>query len=191
MKADTVTKLYRAIVHGIPEESQGVINEALAYHRDGSLKRVVEDDGKPSETHYRVIETFPAIPGADADDALAKAFSLVELDLKTGRTHQIRVHMAHIGCPVAGDSLYGEILNPEQHELPPKADTTRENSEQEINYRDLPPRVSVDAPLIARQALHSYFTAFDHPVSGERIEVTAPLPEDMVQLLEKLRQRRA
>jgi 23S rRNA pseudouridine1911/1915/1917 synthase len=191
MKADTVTKLYRAIVHGIPEEPQGVINEALAYHRDGSLKRVVEDDGKPSETHYRVIETFPAVPGAEEDDALAQAFSLVELDLKTGRTHQIRVHMAHIGCPVAGDSLYGEILNPEQHELPPKAETTEESGEQEINYRDLPPRISVDAPLIGRQALHSYFTAFDHPVSGERIEVTAPLPDDMVQLLEQLRQRRA
>ena len=184
MKADTVTKLYRAIVHGIPEESQGIIDEALAYHRDGSLKRVVEDDGKPSETHYRVIESFPAIPGAGEDDALAQAFSLVELDLKTGRTHQIRVHMAHIGCAVVGDSLYGEIENPELHELPPAAE------DEEINYRDLPPRVSVDAALIGRQALHSYFTAFDHPVTGKRIEVTAPLPEDMAQLLEKLRQRR-
>ena len=99
--------------------------------------------------------------------------------------------MAHIGCPVAGDSLYGEILNPEQHELPAQTEAEKENGAPDINYRDLPPRISVDAPLIGRQALHSYFTAFDHPVSGKRIEVTAPLPEDMVQLLEQLRQRRA
>ncbi len=151
MKQGTVTKIYRAFVRGIPEKSHGIIDSPLAYNGDGSLKRVVSDEGKASETHYRVLETFPhpSFPGADP-----AGYAYVELDLKSGRTHQIRVHMSSIGHPVVGDSLYG-LEEPD---------------------------------LIQRQALHAYQSAFAHPATGQALDLIAPLPKDMEDLLTKLRQ---
>jgi 23S rRNA pseudouridine1911/1915/1917 synthase len=100
---------------------------------------MVRDDGKESVTCYEVIECF-------------RGYSLVELDLKTGRTHQIRVHMAYIQHPVVGDPLYGRR------------------------------RLKDDLGL-TRQFLHSYSLSLDHPVTGDRIELTDPLPSDLASAL--------
>ncbi|MCI5956823.1 MAG: RluA family pseudouridine synthase [Clostridiales bacterium] len=88
---------YLAVVEGAPPQSEGVIDLPIAKADEASVRRVVSADGKPARTRYRV-------------EARAKGRTLVRLRLDTGRTHQIRVHMAHLGCPVAGDFLYGSEL---------------------------------------------------------------------------------
>lgn len=95
MKADTIIKKYVAIVQGIPVDKQGTIDLPIGKAPTDDPRRGVVPDGYPSKTHYRVLESY------------AKGYSLVELRLETGRTHQIRVHMSHIGHPIAGDPLYG------------------------------------------------------------------------------------
>jgi len=90
-------RVYLAVVEGrLPAES-GVISAPIGKEQAASIRRIITDDGKPSVTHYQVLR----------EGALR---SLVRLELETGRTHQIRVHMAHMGCPVAGDFLYGTEL---------------------------------------------------------------------------------
>jgi 23S rRNA pseudouridine1911/1915/1917 synthase len=89
-----IEKTYRAILSGIPEPESGTINAPIGLREEGSPERCVRADGAPSITHYRVLER-------------CSGFAYVELNIETGRTHQIRVHMASIGCPVLGDSLYG------------------------------------------------------------------------------------
>ena len=107
-------------------------------HRSGLTAREVRPGGKPARTYYQVAEAW---------DSRA----LVELELATGRTHQIRVHMAHLGCPLTGDFLYGT-----------------ENKD-----------------LIRRPALHSARLALTHPVTGERLNFSIPLPADMAALIPK------
>ncbi len=141
MKKNQVEKTYLAIVHGIIAEESGTVDLPLGRLAEGDVRRAVRPDGSPSVTHYRVLERFAA------------GFTLLELKLETGRTHQIRVHLSHIGHPIAGDSLYGR---------------------EEPEY-------------IRRQALHAAELRFHHPVSGEWMQIRAPLPEDMQDLLEQLR----
>lgn len=95
MKAGKIKKEYRALVTGIPKEKSGVVNAPIRRVCEGEIKRGVFPDGKPAVTEYRVSE----IHGENA---------LCEINLLTGRTHQIRVHMAHIGHPLIGDFLYGD-----------------------------------------------------------------------------------
>ena len=154
MKRDSVEKIYRAIVCGAfpADVTEGTVDLPIGYDPEGGIGRVITKDGKPSVTHYRVLRT---IPSTDPNTG----WSLVELRLESGRTHQIRVHMAHIGHPVLGDPLYGEP----DPVLPGETE-----------------------PLIRRQALHAYSLSFDQPVTGERITCTAPLPEDMRNAWERL-----
>ena len=91
-------RIYLAITDGIPEPSAGTIDQPIAKVDEASIRRIVSPDGRPSVTHYQVLETY----GERA---------LVRLELETGRTHQIRVHMSSIGCPVFGDFLYGTESN--------------------------------------------------------------------------------
>lgn len=95
MRRNEVEKRYVAIVHGVFSEEKGTVDLPLGRLAEGDVRRAVVPDGSPSVTHYRVLERFPS------------GFSLLELKLETGRTHQIRVHMAHIGHPIVGDTLYG------------------------------------------------------------------------------------
>lgn len=93
MMAGSVKKVYRAFVHGRMPKEAGTIDLPIGLPSETSIQRVVMNKGKPSVTHYKVIEAY------------AQA-SLIELELETGRTHQIRVHLHHIGNPIIGDSLY-------------------------------------------------------------------------------------
>ncbi|NSJ91456.1 RluA family pseudouridine synthase [Coprococcus sp. MSK.21.13] len=95
MNKDSFKKFYLAVIHGILKEKEGTIDLPIYRPDDSSLKRVVDPKGQRSITHYKVIEEF-------------KDASLIELLLETGRTHQIRVHVEHLGHPIIGDSLYGE-----------------------------------------------------------------------------------
>ena len=129
-------RTYLAVCQGVPPEEEGVI-EAPIGRADGSvLRREVRPDGANAVTRYKVMSTN-------------KGRGLVRLELETGRTHQIRVHMAWLGCPLVGDFLYGVE----------------------------------DRTLIGRTALHSWQLSLTQPLTGERLELTAPVPEDMLNLL--------
>ena len=172
MKSDKVIKRYIAVVHGIIKEEKGTIDLPIGRRDPDDIQRCVMEDGYPSVTHYKVLERFYGGPaacsrgdagsaragnnGAEGDESVfapEKGFTLLELRLETGRTHQIRVHMSHTGHPIAGDTLYG-----------------REEPE-----------------LIARQALHAAYLTFPHPVTGAEVALEAELPDDIQELLEKLR----
>jgi 23S rRNA pseudouridine1911/1915/1917 synthase len=145
-KERTVEKIYHAVVQGHPDPLSGTIDAPIGRHPNHSWKFAVVPDGKPSVTHYETIEAFP---GA----------SLLEIHLETGRTHQIRVHMAALRHPLVGDPLYG-------------AD----------------PTVAAKVGLV-RQWLHAMELTFTHPVSGREVTFTSTYPEDLQQALEQLRER--
>ena len=105
MKRGSFKKIYEARVKGIPSPKEGEINAPIAREAEGSIKRVVSDDGKHALTRYRVIDT-------DGDGN-----ATVELEAVTGRTHQLRVHMAYVGHPLIGDFLYGERIEGETYRL--------------------------------------------------------------------------
>lgn len=107
MSADTIIKKYIAVVKGVIEVEVGTINLPIGKANEGDVKRTVYDEGMASITHYKVLERF------------TKGYTLIEVKLDTGRTHQIRVHMAYIGHPIVGDNLYGkeEVLLIERHAL--------------------------------------------------------------------------
>lgn len=139
----SVEKIYHAILSGVPHTQKGRIESSIGRHPVNRKKMaVLNAGGRPAVTLYEVKETFDQ-------------FSLVMLRLETGRTHQIRVHMASIRCPVAGDQVYGK------------------------KYKG--------SHIIARQMLHSSTLSFSHPISGERLTVTAPLWHDMEHFLNTLR----
>lgn len=138
LEEQTLEKYYEAVIEGHLETKEGLIEAPIARSPDSIIERMVAADGKPSLTQYKVLHDL-------ADD-----LSHVALALHTGRTHQIRVHMAHLGHPLAGDDLYGGTKK-----------------------------------FIARQALHCKKLVFDHPFSGERLEITAPLPHDMQALVNR------
>jgi RluA family pseudouridine synthase len=127
---------YRAICVGCPNPPKGAINGPIGRDETSTIRRMVRPDGAPAVSHYEVLKTVNGL-------------SLVKLLPETGRTHQLRVHMASIGFPLAGDWLYG-VEDPE---------------------------------LIPRPALHSYALTMTHPITGEVLRLTAPLPEDMARLV--------
>ena len=103
--AGQVKKEYQALVHGIFPEEEGLIDLPIAPPLPGQAKRRIAEDGAPSRTHYSVLRTFP---GIGSEGVAGGGYSLLRLRLETGRTHQIRVHLAHLGHPIAGDPLYGD-----------------------------------------------------------------------------------
>ena len=128
---------YLAICVGAPEPPQGTIALPIGRAPGSAIRRQIDSAGQSARTDYRLLR-------------VRSGLSLVALMPWTGRTHQIRVHMAAIGCPLAGDWLYG----------------------------------TEDRGLISRPALHAVRLAFTHPVTGEHLSFTAPLPGDMKLLLE-------
>ncbi len=173
MKADHIQKKYKAIVSGVIENDNGTIDAPLGRPDPNEVERwvlPVELGGYPSVTHYNVLERF-------------KNYSLVELQLETGRTHQIRVHLAYLGFPIVGDHLYcnGDPFEYRRiHGDPRPPLDGRPGPRMETN-----PEIVSD--LIGRQALHAYALTFIHPVSGKVIHLETPLPDDMERAIEKIR----
>jgi 23S rRNA pseudouridine1911/1915/1917 synthase len=149
-------RAYKAIVWGRPDPLNATIDAPLGRSRD-RLKRAVRNDNgedvRHAVTHYTVTERY-----GEASDATSMA-SLVECRLETGRTHQIRVHMAHIGHPLIGDRDYGMAFRTKSNKLPPE--------------------IARIIDRFPRQALHAWLLAFEHPATGEVMRFEAKLPEDM------------
>ena len=154
-------RAYLALVWGRPPRHKGTIAERLARSSANRQKIAVVrgEAGREAITHYALIRSFP--PASQRPVA-----SLVECRLETGRTHQIRVHMAHMGCPVLGDETYGAGFKSSTRRLAPPA---REALEK-----------------LGRQALHAAVLGFEHPVTGEKLRFKTPPPPGMRALLEAL-----
>ncbi|MFC7681140.1 RluA family pseudouridine synthase [Paenibacillus sp. GCM10028914] len=159
MIAGTVDKKYLAIVHGVPDPEEGSIDGPIDRDQEEPHRRIVTQDGYPSLTRYHVRESYN------------KKASLVELKLETGRTHQIRVHMTSIGCPLIGDKMY-------RHPIYESLSETESRAEFSSIF-------TLDES-INRQALHAELLTFEHPIVGERMTFRASIPEDMKLLLNRL-----
>jgi 23S rRNA pseudouridine1911/1915/1917 synthase len=155
---------YLALVWGVPARKKGVIDAPLARSSASRTRIAVSrsETARRAVTHYEVLETFE---GSDRRPLAA----LVELQLETGRTHQIRVHMAHIGHPVMGDPVYGAGFKTSAVRLDEAA------------------RVALER--LDRQALHAAKLTIEHPVTGESLVMESALPKDISELLEALRGR--
>jgi 23S rRNA pseudouridine1911/1915/1917 synthase len=158
---------YRAIVWGAPERVRGSIDAALARSAADRKKIAVvrSERGRRAVTHYQVLERFGAKAQGKAKGG--PVASLLRLELQTGRTHQVRVHLAHIGHPLLGDSAYGAHFKASARKLAPPAQAALEK--------------------LGRQALHAAELAFVHPVTGKRLAFESPLPPDMAKLAAALR----
>lgn len=137
MRDKRIDRRYVALAQGVFTAKQGTIDQPIAKDRHHSGKRRVAPGGDHAVTRYRVLRQM-------------KQAALVELELETGRTHQIRVHLSYLGHPLAGDTLYGG-----------------------------------SSRLFGRQALHGERLTFEHPVTGKTLEIHAPMPLDLQQLLDK------
>lgn len=157
-------RAYQAVVWGRPSGLRGTIDAPLGRSGSDRTKRAVKnelkDDAREAITHYEVMQRFQEKP-----DATSLA-ALIECRLETGRTHQIRVHMAHIGHPLIGDVDYAAGFKTKANLLPEPAKSV--------------------VSRFPRQALHAYLLAFEHPRTGEVMEFEADLPEDMQELIEAL-----
>ena len=152
-----VEKQYVAIVEGVPELDADVIDQPLGKDRHVREKYAVRRDGagRNASSHYEVVEAFDG-------------FSVVRVRPKTGRTHQIRIHMAHIGHRIVADRQYG--------------------SRDKVTLQEIARgRADHDEVLLARQALHAAGLTIRHPRTGEMLHFDAPLPDDMARLLAALR----
>jgi 23S rRNA pseudouridine1911/1915/1917 synthase len=153
----TVEKQYVAIVAGQPNLDRDVIDEPIGFHSHKREKMAIrrhDPASRHAHSFYEVVERFDS-------------FALVRISPKTGRTHQIRVHLASIGCPVLCDRLYG--------------------SRAQITRGELKREPDDGLVLLDRQALHAFRLSIDHPTSGQRMTFEAPMPADMTGLLDALR----
>ena len=151
LQSHSVVREYSAIVYG-HMISGGSVNDPIGRDPKDRIKQAVSSNGKDATTHYRVIDRF-------------KSHTHVKAILETGRTHQIRVHLSHIGYPLLGDSMYGGRVR-----FPKKASEILKESL--LGFK--------------RQALHSKKLTLNHPSTGELMSWKAPLPDDMLELLDIL-----
>ncbi len=143
LKTHEVARVYYALCEGNLREDSGTVDAPIARSRSDRKRMAVDPEGRPAVTHWRVLERFGEA-------------TFLRVELETGRTHQIRVHMAYIKHPLIGDEVYGRGKN---------------------------------SLGIEGQALHAGELRLTHPRTGEEMTFTAPLPEEMVSALEKLRRR--
>ena len=154
--AHDLDRRYQALIWGLPTNKAGIIDAALARHPVDRKRQAVQTRGRHAVTHYKTLRALPPFG------------CLVECKLETGRTHQIRAHMAYIGHGVIGDPLYGKPKRAGQ----------------------MPDKLTRDALSVLRsfprQALHAASLSFAHPVSGVQMELTSTLPADMTWLLTRI-----
>ena len=166
-----VAKEYLAIVYGVPQRDSDYIDRPIGFHpitREKMAIRSLEDGGKPAVTFYEVVERF-------------HGFALVRCKPQSGRTHQIRVHLTHIGHPIVADKAYSGRFRLFLSDLLGTGHDSARPS----------PALDPDTVLIDRQALHAHALRFTHPLTGNPISVSAPLPPDMARTLESLKKWRA
>ena len=162
MEQGTTEKKYLALVHGLFEETEGRIDAPIDKDPDHKARRMVREDGYPSVTLYKVLDCWN-VPDLGPDFApwqgakRIDGYSLVELTLLTGRTHQIRVHLTHLGHPIAGDELYGQLFGYE-----------------------------AGTDVLNRQALHAYSLRLKQPLTGESIHLQTPMPDDIQSCIERI-----
>ncbi len=144
----TVKRVYRALVEGLVQNDRGTISKPIGRHPTRRKEMAIVDDGRTAVTHFEVIERY-------------RNFTLLELRLETGRTHQIRVHMAHMGYPVVGDLVYN------------RKSTGSEKARNKLGLEG--------------HALHAARLSFVHPKTGISLEFSAPLPAGYQHLVDSLR----
>ncbi|NTV46269.1 MAG: RluA family pseudouridine synthase, partial [Chlorobiales bacterium] len=153
--------IYTALVWGTPKPASGTIKTNIGRSkRDRKVMAAYEfegKDGKPAITDYEVIEDY-------------HFFSLLDVRLHTGRTHQIRVHLQHIGHPIVGDEAYGG------------------NTVRKLGFPQSEAFVKNLLQIIPRQALHARYLGFVHPKTEQKVYFEAPLPEDMLKAIAKIKQ---
>jgi 23S rRNA pseudouridine1911/1915/1917 synthase len=155
---------YLALVWGVPERAHGAINQPLGRHPHIRNRMAVRPDGRQAITHWDVIEHFH---GSDRRPLA----SLLACTLETGRTHQIRVHLAAIGHPLMGDETYGAGFKTKANQLSSQAQAALQ--------------------ALGRQALHAYLLAFEHPDQRKLVELRSELPLPLARLRDSLRGEKA
>lgn len=161
MEHHSADKFYLALLDGVLHHEEGEIDKPIGEHYNIPGKMAISNSGKPSLTFYRAVERF-------------QRFTLVEAQIKTGRTHQIRVHFKSIGYPLAIDALYGRREQFLLSEVKGKKYKSGKFTEEE-------------RPLMERTSLHSSRLRLQHPVSGEMMEFKSELPKDFTAVLSQLR----
>ena len=146
-----VTREYQAVVYGVMTGG-GMVDQPIGRHPRDRIKMAVRENGRESVTHYRLLKRF-------------REHSHIKVQLETGRTHQIRVHMSYLHHPIVGDPVYAG-----RHRVPAGA------QQELLDYLQ----------AFKRQALHAWRLSFVHPGSGEDVTFEAPLPDDMQQLISLL-----
>lgn len=152
-----VEKIYKVLVEGVMYGEDGVIDSPIGKH-PSKPKMIITNKGKESLTHYKVVEKY-------------RDYTLLDADIKTGRTHQIRVHFKSIGFPLAIDSLYGRNDSFYLSKVKRKYKTGKNEEER---------------PLMSRTSLHAHRLVLDHPISGERLTYVSELPKDFNAVVKQL-----
>jgi 23S rRNA pseudouridine1911/1915/1917 synthase len=173
-------RAYLALVWGVPDRPQGIIDRPIDRHPKSRERMAIREGGRDAVTHWQVLERYAGGAGAQKDkSAMAgrkgrasgqgtgrpggePVASLLLCRLETGRTHQIRVHLASIGHPILGDEVYGSGFRTKAALLPPAAQTA--------------------LTALGRQALHAHMLAVKHPSSGEFLQFRSELPPDLARL---------
>ncbi len=167
-----IQKEYFAIVLGTINADREIVDMPIGHHPKYRVKMAIapnDPEAKPAQTYFETLERF-------------RGFSTVRCLPKTGRTHQIRLHLAHLGCPILCDKLYGGRSTITFDEIAGKHDRSPQAREDETTE---------PIPALARQALHARKITFEHPTTGETLEIEAPIPHDLQQTLDALRLYRA
>lgn len=162
----TVTKQYFAVVSPAPDFDQDLVDQPIGkhpYQRERMAVRENHETSRPAQTIFKVIRRY-------------QGFAAVHAFPKTGRTHQIRVHMAHVGCPILCDRLYSGRASISESMLQGKTDQVAGDAEDAI---------------LRRQALHAQSIQFQHPITGKSLKIEAPLPDDILRTLEALQRLRS
>jgi len=151
-KTGEMRRGYLAFVWGVPNRQRGTVDAPIDRHPHAREKMAVRESGRHAVTHWQIVESFNGPDGKPVA-------SLLSCELETGRTHQIRVHLAHIGHPLMGDSVYGPHFKTKATHLGPQSQAA--------------------LAALGRQALHAYLLALEHPKSGAILEWNSDLPADL------------